>query len=117
MWIVGQRWCLLCAAKPALFLRMPCLLHQSAPHFPSAHSALPLPHPYLPPQNYPPLVEARAGGAPSMSALAVFRDLSEEQWEAFMAAVRCQVARKLRDGAWKQAAASKAPPMMSCPRF
>lgn len=76
-------------------------------------SALPLP----PPQNYPPLVEARAAGAPSMSALAVFRDLSEEQWEAFMASVRSQVARKLRDGAWKQAAASKAPPMMSCPRF
>ena len=52
-----------------------------------------------------------------MSALAVFRDLSEEQWEAFMASVRSQVARKLRDGVWKQAAASKAPPMMSCPRF
>jgi hypothetical protein len=68
-------------------------------------------------QNYPPLVEARAAGAPSMSALAVFRDLSEEQWEALMASVRSQVARKLRDGAWKQAAASKGPPMMSCPRF
>ncbi|KAL4448442.1 hypothetical protein ABPG75_005661 [Micractinium tetrahymenae] len=68
-------------------------------------------------QNYPPLVEARAAGAPFMSALAVFRDLSEEQWEGFMASVRRQVARKLRDGAWKQAAAAKAPPMMSCPRF
>lgn len=66
-------------------------------------------------QNYPPLVEAR-GGAPSMSALAVFRDLSEEQWAAFMDLVRCQVARKLRDGVWKSAAAA-APPMMSCPRF
>lgn len=68
-------------------------------------------------QNYPPLVEARAAGAPSMSALAVFRDLSEDQWEAFMASVRGQVARKLRDGAWKQAAAAKGAPMMSCPRF
>ncbi|EFN56367.1 hypothetical protein CHLNCDRAFT_57613 [Chlorella variabilis] len=68
-------------------------------------------------QNYPPLVEARAGGAPSMSALAVFRDLSEEQWERFMCAVRYQVARKLRDGVWKQAQPTKAVPLMSCPRF
>jgi hypothetical protein len=53
-----------------------------------------------------------------VSALAVFRDLSEEQWEHFMQLVRCQVARKLRDGAWKLAAAPKgAAPGMSCPRF
>lgn len=52
-----------------------------------------------------------------MSALAVFRDLTEEQWERFMDSVRRQVARKLGEGAWKQAAAVKAPPMMSCPRF
>lgn len=52
-----------------------------------------------------------------MSALAVFRDLSEEQWQAFMASVRAQLARKLRDGAWKSAAAAQGPPMMSCPRF
>ncbi|KAI3426258.1 hypothetical protein D9Q98_008633 [Chlorella vulgaris] len=69
-------------------------------------------------QHYPPLVESRAGGSlPAMSALAVFRDLSEEQWEAFMACVRFQVARKLRDGAWKQNSPSKGAPLMSCPRF
>lgn len=68
-------------------------------------------------QTYPPLVESRAAGAPSMSALAVFRDLTEEQWERFMGVVQCQVQRKLRDGVWKSAAAAKAPPMMSCPRF
>jgi hypothetical protein len=68
-------------------------------------------------QNYPPLVESRAGGAPSMSALAVFRDLSEEQWERFMDSVRRQVARKLREGAWRQGAPSKTAPLMSCPRF
>lgn len=68
-------------------------------------------------QNYPPLVESR-GGHSSEGALAVFRDLSEEQWERFMQVVRCQVARKLRDGAWKLAAAPKgAAPGMSCPRF
>lgn len=58
-----------------------------------------------------------SGASPSMSALAVFRDLSEEQWQAFMASVRAQLARKLRDGAWKSAAAAQGPPMMSCPRF
>lgn len=68
-------------------------------------------------QTYPPLVESRSGGAPSMSALAVFRDLTEEQWEGFMHCVRCQVHRKLRDGAWKLATAPKGAPMMSCPRF
>ncbi len=68
-------------------------------------------------QNYPPLVEARAGNAPSMSALAVFRDLTEEQWQRFMCVVRFQIARKLLEGAWKQAQPSKAVPLMSCPRF
>ena len=86
-----------------------------------SHCSLSLPSHCLPHsrhlQNYPPLVESR-GGASSVSALAVFRDLSEEQWEHFMQLVRCQVARKLRDGAWKLAAAPKgAAPGMSCPRF
>lgn len=90
--------------------------HPTAAHAHRRSRSPPRP-PFAPPQNYPPLVEARAAGAPSMSALAVFRDLSEDQWEAFMASVRGQVARKLRDGAWKQAAAAKGAPMMSCPRF
>ena len=86
-----------------------------------SHCSLSLPSHCLPHsrhlQNYPPLVESR-GGASSVSALAVFQDLSEEQWEHFMQLVRCQVARKLRDGAWKLAAAPKgAAPGMSCPRF
>lgn len=103
-----RRCCCLCspglAATRGCIACTPPLLTGSPPPPPS-------------PQNYPPLVEARAAGGTTMSALAVFRDLSEEQWERFMGSVRRQMARKLADGAWKQAAAAQAPPMMSCPRF
>ena len=89
--------------------------HPPPPPSPPHHSP-----PRPPPQAYPPLVEARGQGGTggSLSALAVFRGLSEEQWQRFMDYVRAHVAAKLRCGAWKQAAASKGgAPMFSCPRF